>query len=229
MTNQQDGFYLKNTLGGNGLYWLSQLTRRTCSYQISHLERLESVLKRQQPVIFTGWHGMTMMFVPMIQQHHPDLADFVVLMPDDWRGETLRIWTEKLGATPYPMNLYGDHTLGQARQVLKLVRSVKEGKSLYITPDGPDGPAHKIKPGILFIARKSGAVILPIGAYCRRAYSLHRWDRYTVPYPYSRIACHIGEPIETLPEDDITATRLITNTLNRITLQAAADYYEHGE
>jgi len=167
-----------------------------------------------------------MMVVPIIQKLHPKISDFVVLMPDDWRGATLKIWADKMGATPHPMNLTGDDTLGMARQVVKLTRRVMDGKGLYINPDGPDGPAHVIKPGIIYIARKANAVILPIGAYCRKAYSLPRWDRYTIPYPFSRICYHIGEPIDGLPEDNATAERLITNTINRVTLQAAADYYE---
>jgi lysophospholipid acyltransferase (LPLAT)-like uncharacterized protein len=157
---------------------------------------------------------------------NPTISDFVVLMPDDCRGASLKIWADKMGATPHKMNLTGDNTLGMARQVLRLTRRVIAGKSLYINPDGPDGPAHMIKPGIIFIAKKAKASIVPIGAYCRRAYNLPRWDRYTVPYPFSRISYHIGLPIESLPEDNATADQLITDTINRVTLQAAADYYE---
>ena len=118
--------------------------------------------------------------------------------------------------------------MGMARQVVKLTRNVMGGKYLYINPDGPDGPAHRIKPGITFIAKKANAIIVPIGAYARRAYSVPRWDRYTVPYPYSRITYHIGEPIDNLPEDDVASSRLVTETLNRVTLQAAADFYERA-
>jgi hypothetical protein len=32
-----------------------------------------------------------------------------------------------------------------------------------------------------------------------------------------------------LPEDSGTAEKLVTDTLNRVTLQAAADYYEQRE
>jgi len=216
----------KDRIGGNGLYMLSQVVRKTCKFQITHLDRLQSAFEIENPVILTGWHGISMMAIPLVQRIHPNLSDFVGLMPDDWRGVTLRIWADRMGATPYPMKLTGDSTMGMARQVVKLTRNVMDGKWLYINPDGPDGPAHRIKPGITFISRKANAHIIPIGAYCRRAYNLHRWDRYVIPYPFSRIAYHIGEPIENLPDDDSAATRLITNTINRVTLQAAADYYE---
>ena len=167
-----------------------------------------------------------MMAVPLIQRQFGDLSQFVVPMPDDWRGNALRIWAEHMSGTPFPMNLKGDSTLGMARQVLSITRQIEEGKNLYITPDGPDGPSHVIKPGIIFIARKAKAVILPMGAYARTSYVVPRWDRYALPIPFSRITYHIGEPIEKLPDDDEAADKLITVTLNRVTLQAAADYYE---
>jgi len=147
-------------------------------------------------------------------------------MPDDWRGSALRIWTEKLGARPYPMNLKGDSTLGMAKKLVGLTREVMGGNSLYITPDGPDGPAHVLKPGIVYLSQKTGATILPIGAYCRHSYTVARWDRYSIPYPYSRITIHIGEPLLNLPEEQELGEKKITETLNRVALQAAADFYE---
>lgn len=216
----------KDRLNGEGLYFLSQLVHKTCKSDIQHLERMQAVIEGDRPVIYTGWHGVTMMAIPLIQKYHGDLSDFVVLMPDDWRGVALRIWAEKLEAAPFPMDLTGDSTLGMAKKVLRLTRKVAGGKSLYINPDGPDGPAHVIKPGITYIARKANAVILPIGGYARRAYIVPRWDRYAIPYPFSRISYHIGKPIEHLPEDDDAAAKLVTDTLNAVTLQAAADFYE---
>jgi lysophospholipid acyltransferase (LPLAT)-like uncharacterized protein len=224
MSSQKDS--LKDRLSGNSLYQLSQMVLKTCKFQITHPERIESVIAQERSVIFTGWHGITMMAVPLLQKYLPVMSDFVVLMPDDWRGVALRIWAEKMGATPHPMKLTGDTTMGMARQVVRLTRRVMGGKNLYINPDGPDGPSHVIKPGITYIAKKANAIILPIGAYARKAYIVPRWDRYALPYPFSRIAYHIGEPIEELPEDDQAATNLVTNSINRVTLQAEADYYE---
>ncbi|MFN2144345.1 MAG: lysophospholipid acyltransferase family protein [Anaerolineales bacterium] len=226
MSENQSPYTLKDHLSGRGLYRLSQMVLKTCNFQIQHLDRLVESVSSDRPVIYTGWHGITMMAVPLIQQYHGDLRNFVVLMPDDWRGTSLKIWAEKMGATPHPMNLTGDSTLGMAKQVLRLTKRVVAGKCLYINPDGPDGPAHVIKPGITYIARKANAVILPIGAYARHAYIVPRWDRYAIPYPFARISYHIGEPIKELPEDEDAAAKLVTDRINAVTLQAAADYYE---
>jgi lysophospholipid acyltransferase (LPLAT)-like uncharacterized protein len=226
MSDVKKSVSLKNQVSGIGLHWLSVIVGKTCKAHIVNLKYLKAALNSEKPVIFTGWHGITMLAVPLIQKYFPKMDNLLVLMPDDWRGDALKIWAEKMGAIPHPMNLTGDQTMGMARMVVRLTRRVMEGKSLYINPDGPDGPAQVIKPGIIYIAKKTNAVIVPIGAYCRAAYVVPRWDRYAVPFPFSRITYHIGEPIFDLPDDSDEATKGLTAILNGVSLQAAADYYE---
>ncbi|MFQ5420603.1 MAG: lysophospholipid acyltransferase family protein, partial [Anaerolineae bacterium] len=137
------------------------------------------------------------------------------------------IFASKLGTEPFPMNLKGDDSMGMARQFVKLVRKVKRGHDCYITPDGPDGPAYVIKPGVAYIAQKAKAAILPVGAYARHGYRLNRWDRYVIPYPFSRISIEVGKPIEVPGDADLTAvTDHLTDILHRVHAQAAANYYE---
>ena len=139
------------------------------------------------------------------------------------------VFAQQLGAIPHPMKLDGDSTIGQGRELVKLVRHVVGGKFLFINPDGPDGPSQVIKPGITYIAKKSKAVILPIGTYARHAYIVPRWDRYMVPFPFSRISLHIDTPFHVSPDGDLNeANQELTTALNRVTLQAAANYYEQN-
>ena len=167
------------------------------------------------------------MFIPFALRY-VDVNKFVCLMPDDWRGASLLVFANYLGATPFVMNLYGDTTMSQGRQLVKLVRLVMEGNHLFIAPDGPHGPAYKAKPGFTYTAQKAKAIILPVGPYCRNAYVVPRWDQYVVPYPFSRVSIHIGKPYE-IPEDvkDLSEVEeYLTDQLHRVTMQAAANYYE---
>lgn len=221
---------LRYRLGGNLLYTLSQLTRRTGRYHITGFEHVEAAKQAGQPLILAAWHGMTMMLAGFFLGHY-NLHNLVLILPDDWRGETLTHWAKRLGVTPFPMNLHGDATMSAARKLAELVKLVKKGHDCYITPDGPDGPAYHIKPGVAYIAQKSQAIILPVGAYTRTGYRLNRWDQYVVPRPFSRIAIVIGRPIAAPPKVDLTTiTEPLTDALHRVTAQAAANYYEvkHG-
>jgi lysophospholipid acyltransferase (LPLAT)-like uncharacterized protein len=221
MSNLRDG------LNGHGLYLLSQIVRKTGRYQVAGLHHLKEAQASGQPFIGVAWHGMTMMLVGFFQDHY-DLSSLVLLLPDDWRGGALSVFTRKLGAQPFPMDLSGDGGMTTARRLASLVRRVRQGSDCYITPDGPDGPAYIVKPGVAYIAKKADAIILPLGAYARHGYRVNRWDQYTLPYPFSRISVNVGAPIPAAKDqDDLTAvTGTLTNILHRVTAQAAANYYE---
>ena len=211
---------------GNGLYLLSQITRHTATYQIGGHKRIDVNANPKHPVIWVAWHGMTMMLAGFVLQNYsPD--SLIIMMPDDWRGETLAQWATRIGATPWRLNLKGDLSMGTARKLAKMVRMLRQGRDAYITPDGPDGPAYHVKPGVAYLAQKSGATLLPVGAYTRTGYRLNRWDQYVVPRPYSRISVVVGEPYRLEGRQELSeVTERLTDILHRVSAQAAANYYE---
>lgn len=216
----------RNRFLGNGLYMLAQITRRTASYQVQGQDHFESSMKLEGPVIWVAWHGMTMMLAGYVLRHYSP-ESLIIMMPDDWRGETLAYWATKIGARPWRMNLKGDASMGTARKLAEMVRLLRQGHDAYITPDGPDGPAYEIKPGVAFLAQKTKAVILPVGAYTRTAYRVNRWDQYAVPRPFSRVSVVIGKPYIPDRSDDLEdIASLLTDQLHRVSAQAAANYYE---
>ena len=72
---------------------------------------------------------------------------------------------------------------------------VKEGVSPVITPDGPTGPRFRFKPGALLLSQLSGRPLLPMAYAASRAWFVG-WDRFVIPWPFSRIAIAIGEPVQ---------------------------------
>jgi lysophospholipid acyltransferase (LPLAT)-like uncharacterized protein len=82
---------------------------------------------------------------------------------------------------------------------LRLLGSGSGGAAL--TPDGPRGPARRSKPGIVFLAERSGAAILPVGSSSTRPWFARSWDRFLVPLPFSRCVVRIGEPVERQPDE----------------------------
>jgi lysophospholipid acyltransferase (LPLAT)-like uncharacterized protein len=215
-----------NKISGTILYLFSALVYRTCRFTFHGLDHIEAYQDLDVPLIVTSWHGMTMMVAGLIRKMM-DISRFSVIVPDDHRGDVLAIFAHHLGAEPIKVNLSGDSTFGLGRKLVSLLKKMSKGKNFLIHPDGPEGPAYKVKPGLSFIAQKAGAVILPLGCYCRNAYHIHRWDRYTLPLPFSKIHIQIGSLI-TVPEDlkDLQEiNRELEDILNRLTLQASAKYY----
>jgi lysophospholipid acyltransferase (LPLAT)-like uncharacterized protein len=71
---------------------------------------------------------------------------------------------------------------------------VEEGVSPVITPDGPTGPRFRFKPGGLLLAQLSGRPLLPMAYAASRAWTFG-WDRFVLPWPFSRIAIAVGAPV----------------------------------
>jgi lysophospholipid acyltransferase (LPLAT)-like uncharacterized protein len=71
---------------------------------------------------------------------------------------------------------------------------VKDAVSPVITPDGPKGPRFRFKSGAILLAQISGRPMLPMAYAASRAW-LVSWDKFVIPWPFSRIAIAIGEPV----------------------------------
>lgn len=65
---------------------------------------------------------------------------------------------------------------------------------MAVTPDGPKGPARVFKPGVLVLARLTGAPVIPVGVGAHRAWTLDSWDGFLVPKPFGRMDVRYGEP-----------------------------------
>lgn len=68
-----------------------------------------------------------------------------------------------------------------------LIEKMREGYDLGITPDGPRGPMYEVEPGVLVVTRRIGAPLLLLGIEYTRAWRLGSWDRFYLPWPFSRV------------------------------------------
>lgn len=89
---------------------------------------------------------------------------------------------------------------GGVKGALQMARRVKEGGVLTFTPDGPRGPTHKVQPGVILMAEKSGVPVVPIGVSASRRWLLGSWDSYMIPKPFSRAYMILGDPIYVPPK-----------------------------
>jgi len=79
-----------------------------------------------------------------------------------------------------------------ASAILQLTDVLASGRDVVITPDGPRGPAYKLGPGIIFLAQKSGAPVVPVNMEYSSCWRLKSWDRFILPRPFSKVRVIIG-------------------------------------
>jgi lysophospholipid acyltransferase (LPLAT)-like uncharacterized protein len=92
-------------------------------------------------------------------------------------------------------SILGTKYEGSTNVLRQGVRALQDGKSVALSPDGPDGPSLRIQDGALYFAKMTGCPIIPACFTCSRAWFQNRWDRTLIAPPFSRIDIVVGDPI----------------------------------
>lgn len=66
--------------------------------------------------------------------------------------------------------------------------------------DGPTGPIGRVKPGIIKMARKTNAVVIPFYIQASHAWFFKSWDRFMLPKPFSKVVITFDRELS-FPED----------------------------
>jgi lysophospholipid acyltransferase (LPLAT)-like uncharacterized protein len=99
----------------------------------------------------------------------------------------------------------GSATRGMLGGLRGLLRAAGRGDDLVVVPDGPRGPRHEAKEGLVQLARATGLQLLPIGAAAWPARRLRSWDRLQVPRPFARVALVLGPAVAVARDADAAA------------------------
>ena len=103
----------------------------------------------------------------------------------------------------------GSTRRGGSAALRNMLKKLREGACVAITPDGPRGPAMRVTTGIVNAARLAQAPIVPITYATSRRRILGTWDRFHVALPFGRGIFLWGEPIEIAAEaDDVEIERI---------------------
>jgi len=121
----------------------------------------------------------------------------------------------------------GSSSRRASRATVKMIRALREGREAAITPDGPRGPRFVAKPGVVQLAKSSGAAILCFHIVPQRSWVLRRsWDQAEIPKPFSRTAIFLAPPIVVAPDSDqaLQARKLaeVQTTLDDLVRQGEA-------
>ncbi|MBC2594716.1 lysophospholipid acyltransferase family protein [Ruficoccus amylovorans] len=69
----------------------------------------------------------------------------------------------------------------------EIVRILKDGEDVGITPDGPRGPCYSVQKGALMAAKMARTPVTLIAMNPSRAWRLKSWDRFYIPVPFTRV------------------------------------------
>ncbi|MBC8066178.1 MAG: lysophospholipid acyltransferase family protein [Chlorobia bacterium] len=94
----------------------------------------------------------------------------------------------------------GSSGRGGERALIESIRVLRKGEIMAITPDGPRGPSQVVQGGVMVMARKSGAWLVPCAIAARPRFLAKSWDSYMIPFPFAKCIMNFGEAMK-VPED----------------------------
>ena len=173
---------------------------KTSTINLKNRKNIDRLFKKNESFIYAFWHDQ-LLFCPLTWQSEFEIK---VLISKHRDGDIIARLISKLGfkairgSTHKSGKTKNKGGLTSARQMIK---SLKNGISIGISPDGPKGPRHKVSDGILSISRLSNSSILPVGIGFKKKWVLNTWDKFIIPKPFNQITIIWGEPLPALKNE----------------------------
>jgi hypothetical protein len=166
-------------------------------------------------VIYAFWHGRILI---LVFSHRRRKIHILISQHRD--GEIIAQIVKRLGSVP----VRGSTTKGGAQAILELLSKTDSGFDFAITPDGPKGPKFELKPGVIYIAQKTGMPVVPLTCSAKKRWELKSWDSFLIPKPFSKAVIILGNPVfisAELSEEKLEEKRVeIEKNLIEITTKA---------
>jgi lipopolysaccharide heptosyltransferase II len=170
---------------------------------------LNDTIRYPCPSIYSFWHGSEFSMMMSNQK-----SNIVIIVSLSEEGEFL---SQVLRSFGY-LAVRGSSSKGGGKALIKLIKYARQGYSLAFAVDGPRGPYHKLKSGVIYAAQKTGLPLLPINCSPKNKIVLKKsWDKTTIPLPFSKTVQMYGEPIYVKKDDNIEEkTVLLEEKLNQL-------------
>mgnify|MGYP001558979723 CR=1 FL=1 len=168
---------------------LVKLLAYTLRVRYEGLDAVQALVADDERFILTFWHRRLAM-MPLAYPFRRPGRGVAILSSDSRDGERSAATWRWFGIHA----VRGTASDDGAKALVRMIRAVKEGWDFGITPDGPKGPRQQLKPGVLALARKTGAWIVPVAVAFDRAWQLSTWDALVIPQPFAGCVVRFGPP-----------------------------------
>ena len=177
---------------------------------------------RSRRFIFAFWHSRILLL-----SYRYKKLNASIMVSNSGDGEVIARVLERHGHN----TVRGSSRKGGVRALIKQIEDMRtHTRPGVVIPDGPQGPRHKVQRGVILLAQKTGVPIIPLTYSSNRRKVLNSWDRFMIPFPWSKGVVIYGRPIKVPPDADETAIGCgiteLEAELNRITQQADL-YFGH--
>lgn len=163
------------------------------------LENLDDLKRNNQNWIYASWHNNILMDALVLKNQN-----LISLVSSSTDGRIAARVLELMGN----QTISGSSSRNGTKALLSMIKHINSGQKGAITPDGPRGPRYKLQEGIITIARKTGAPLVPIHIEATNQWVFEKsWDKHKLPRPFATVVISVGKPFR------------VSSKLNRLELE----------
>ena len=189
---------MRLTLKKRIICWLAYafvwLLNKSYGFRYINPEQRERALKEHKNgvVCYACWHQFTLSCMLSVAWRR-----FAVMVSPSFDGEVISYINSKFGVR----SARGSSSRGGKEGLREMIELVEDGYEVGFTVDGPLGPLHKVKPGVITLASRTGVPILPVLARGRHNIIFSKsWDEFHLPRPFTDILVMYGSSIYVPPD-----------------------------
>lgn len=192
--------------------WMIRMLGITWRVRLIDAGQVDRLRHEGQPVALLLWHGQLLPLLYVMR-----FQSIACLISTHRDGELIAQVARRLGCKL----VRGSSSRGADRALLGLVRTLKDGFTVAVTPDGPRGPHRSFAAGALVAAHRAEAPVVAFGVHASRAWHLKSWDQFMIPKPFARLTIVFDAPMLVPGESARDAADAIPLFTERMALVAA--------
>jgi lysophospholipid acyltransferase (LPLAT)-like uncharacterized protein len=189
MASQLLSRFITTRTAATAAYWFIRLHSWTYRLQVDGERHWMRHLEQGGRVVLAVFHGS---FLPAIC-HFRGYAELspCLMISRSADGELIAGVAERVGWRA----VRGSSSAGGPEALGEIIDHLRRFDLAAHIVDGPKGPAGRVKPGLIRLARESEAAIVPFYVTADRAWHMNSWDRFMVPKPGAGVRLRFAEAI----------------------------------
>ena len=145
-------------------------------------------IKNIDSFILVTWHGKCLGVMEHFRQRN-----YHVLISQSSDGNIISDISKKFGYKIFR----GSSNRGGKKAMEKMYEFFELNPlgKLVITPDGPTGPEHKVKPGAFLLSKQSKRPVVPVIVDVKNSWRFKNWHTFHLSKPFSKMRVVFGKPL----------------------------------
>ena len=171
------------------IYYFINIYCMTFRMHIKNDAKWKALIDNGNSILLCGWHQQFFSVIRIFGKYQKYTPALMISQSKD--GDLIAGVAKKSGW--YAAR--GSSSKGGISAMNLIIEHLNRFKLAGHIVDGPTGPMGKVKSGLINIAQKSNAIVVPFYVIAKNAWHFNSWDRFMLPKPFSKVTLSFGKEI----------------------------------